>query len=153
MLTPDFTGSFEERMTQLIPILGDKKDWTIIGSSFGGLMGTVVHLRTSEPGAEVDPARPRLDAAEPFALTLTRNLFPFQRSSSTGRWMMSCRLNPCARSRKDFHQSQLSSSWMMITACKKHLKNWIGKRSLAINIQTLESDQRFERPDLESETT
>jgi pimeloyl-ACP methyl ester carboxylesterase len=41
MLTPDFTGSFEERMEQLLPILGDKKDWTIIGSSFGGLMGTV----------------------------------------------------------------------------------------------------------------
>ena len=28
-------------MAQLAPILGDKKDWTIIGSSFGGLMGTV----------------------------------------------------------------------------------------------------------------
>jgi pimeloyl-ACP methyl ester carboxylesterase len=41
MLTPDFTGSFEERMEQLLPILGDKNDWTIIGSSFGGLMGTV----------------------------------------------------------------------------------------------------------------
>ncbi len=41
MLTPDFTGSFEERMEQLYPILGEKKDWAIIGSSFGGLMGTV----------------------------------------------------------------------------------------------------------------
>lgn len=41
MVTPDFTGSFEERMAQLAPILADKKDWTIIGSSFGGLMGTV----------------------------------------------------------------------------------------------------------------
>jgi pimeloyl-ACP methyl ester carboxylesterase len=41
MLTPDFTGSFEERMEQLLPILGDQKEWTIIGSSFGGLMGTV----------------------------------------------------------------------------------------------------------------
>jgi pimeloyl-ACP methyl ester carboxylesterase len=41
MLTPDFTGSFEERMKQLFPILSDKKEWTIIGSSFGGLMGTV----------------------------------------------------------------------------------------------------------------
>ena len=39
MLTPDFKGSFEERMNQLHPILGDKKDWTIIGSSYGGLMG------------------------------------------------------------------------------------------------------------------
>jgi pimeloyl-ACP methyl ester carboxylesterase len=28
-------------MKQLKPILGRKKNWTIIGSSFGGLMGTV----------------------------------------------------------------------------------------------------------------
>ena len=41
MLTPDFKGSFEERMTQLEPILAGKDDWTLIGSSFGGLMGTV----------------------------------------------------------------------------------------------------------------
>lgn len=41
MITPDFKGSFEERMKQLKPILGRKKNWTIIGSSFGGLMGTV----------------------------------------------------------------------------------------------------------------
>jgi pimeloyl-ACP methyl ester carboxylesterase len=41
MVTPDFTGEFEERMTQLKPILGRKKNWIIIGSSFGGLMGTV----------------------------------------------------------------------------------------------------------------
>ena len=44
MLTPDFTGSFEERMQQLAPILSDKKGWTIIGSSFGGLMGGVFTL-------------------------------------------------------------------------------------------------------------
>lgn len=41
MLTPDFKGSFEERMAQLDPILAGKEAWTIIGSSFGGLMGTV----------------------------------------------------------------------------------------------------------------
>jgi pimeloyl-ACP methyl ester carboxylesterase len=41
MVTPDFRGSFEERMKQLKPILGRKKNWVIIGSSFGGLMGTV----------------------------------------------------------------------------------------------------------------
>lgn len=44
MITPDFSGSFDERMSQLIPILGDEKDWTIIGSSFGGLMGGVFTL-------------------------------------------------------------------------------------------------------------
>jgi len=41
MVTPDFKGLFEERMIQLQPILANKNDWTIIGSSFGGLMGTV----------------------------------------------------------------------------------------------------------------
>ncbi|GAB4542980.1 MAG: hypothetical protein Fur002_14220 [Anaerolineales bacterium] len=41
MITPDFVGSFDERMSQLMPILGDEKGWTIIGSSFGGLMGAV----------------------------------------------------------------------------------------------------------------
>ncbi|MBI5296729.1 MAG: alpha/beta fold hydrolase [Chloroflexi bacterium] len=44
MLTPDFTGSFEERMAQLLPILGNENDWTILGSSFGGLMGGVFSL-------------------------------------------------------------------------------------------------------------
>ncbi len=39
--TPDFTGSLAERMAQLHPILGNKTDWTIIGSSFGGLMGAL----------------------------------------------------------------------------------------------------------------
>lgn len=41
MLTPDFKGEFEERMIQLESILANKSDWTIIGSSYGGLMGTV----------------------------------------------------------------------------------------------------------------
>jgi pimeloyl-ACP methyl ester carboxylesterase len=44
MLTPDFNGSFDERMSQLYSILSDKIDWTLIGSSFGGLMGTVFTL-------------------------------------------------------------------------------------------------------------
>lgn len=39
MLTPDFTGPFEQRMQQLYPILGKQSGWTIIGSSYGGLMG------------------------------------------------------------------------------------------------------------------
>lgn len=44
MLTPDFTGSFEERMAQLRGILADKTGWVLIGSSHGGLMGTVFTL-------------------------------------------------------------------------------------------------------------
>lgn len=41
LIVPDFTGPLEERMQALYPILGDKGDWTIIGSSFGGLMGAI----------------------------------------------------------------------------------------------------------------
>ena len=44
MLTPDFTGSFAERMAQLYSILSNKTDWTLIGSSYGGLMGTIFTL-------------------------------------------------------------------------------------------------------------
>ncbi len=44
MLTPDFKGSFDERMSQLYDILADKKEWVLIGSSYGGLMGTVFTL-------------------------------------------------------------------------------------------------------------
>lgn len=44
MLTPDFTGSFEERMIQLRDILADRGGWTLIGSSYGGLMATVFTL-------------------------------------------------------------------------------------------------------------
>ena len=41
MLIPDFTGSLEARMSKLHDLLGDDPDWTIIGSSFGGLMGAM----------------------------------------------------------------------------------------------------------------
>lgn len=41
MLTPDFSGTFEERMDQLYQLLGSQDNWTLIGSSYGGLMGTI----------------------------------------------------------------------------------------------------------------
>jgi len=41
ILTPDFSGSLDERMESLAGILVDKQDWTIIGSSFGGLMAAI----------------------------------------------------------------------------------------------------------------
>lgn len=41
MITPDFKGPFETRMEQLYSILGNQRNWTIIGSSYGGLMGVV----------------------------------------------------------------------------------------------------------------
>jgi len=41
MITPDFRGSLEERLVVLNSILGEETGWTIIGSSFGGLMGAL----------------------------------------------------------------------------------------------------------------
>jgi len=48
LITPDFTGSLEERMQQLYPILGDASNWTLVGSSFGGLMAAL--FATQHPG-------------------------------------------------------------------------------------------------------
>ena len=44
ILTPDFRGELFERMSELKKILKDSSDITIIGSSFGGLMGTLYTL-------------------------------------------------------------------------------------------------------------
>lgn len=41
ILTPDLHGDLNERMTQLNALLGDQTGWTIIGSSFGGLMAAL----------------------------------------------------------------------------------------------------------------
>ncbi|MDK1027941.1 MAG: YqiA/YcfP family alpha/beta fold hydrolase [Anaerolineae bacterium] len=41
IIVPDFSGSLDNRMKALYPILGDKPGWTIIGSSLGGLMGAI----------------------------------------------------------------------------------------------------------------
>ena len=41
IVIPDFRGSLAERMDMLHPILGDREIWTIVGSSFGGLMAAI----------------------------------------------------------------------------------------------------------------
>ncbi len=41
MIIPDFSGSLEQRMAQLAPIMATGDDWAMIGSSFGGLMATL----------------------------------------------------------------------------------------------------------------
>ncbi len=47
LIVPDFTGSIDERMQQLYPILGSASNWTLIGSSFGGLMAALFSTRHS----------------------------------------------------------------------------------------------------------
>ncbi len=41
ILTPDFDGELEQRMQALTPLLLQQDGWGIVGSSFGGLMGTL----------------------------------------------------------------------------------------------------------------
>ncbi len=41
IVTPDFDGNLNKRMTQLRAILGKKTGWTLIGSSLGGLMAAI----------------------------------------------------------------------------------------------------------------
>jgi len=45
LIVPDFTGSLDERMWQLYPILGNASNWTLIGSSYGGLMAALFSTR------------------------------------------------------------------------------------------------------------
>jgi pimeloyl-ACP methyl ester carboxylesterase len=41
LLIPDFIGGLPERMEQLETILGVESDWTLVGSSLGGLMAAL----------------------------------------------------------------------------------------------------------------
>lgn len=48
ILTPDFPGSVEQRMAQLNGILGEQRNWTMIGSSLGGLMAAMFTIQHPE---------------------------------------------------------------------------------------------------------
>ena len=45
LITPDFVGSLDERMQKLYPILNSASNWTLIGSSYGGLMAALFSTR------------------------------------------------------------------------------------------------------------
>jgi pimeloyl-ACP methyl ester carboxylesterase len=45
VLTPDFAGSLDERMASLESVLAEKEGWTLVGSSFGGLMAALYTCR------------------------------------------------------------------------------------------------------------
>ena len=48
MIVPDFIDPLEERMAKLKSILGDKDKIIIVGSSYGGLMGTIFTMENEE---------------------------------------------------------------------------------------------------------
>jgi pimeloyl-ACP methyl ester carboxylesterase len=41
LISPDFSGPLAIRIAQLEAIIGDQKNWTLIGSSLGGLMAAL----------------------------------------------------------------------------------------------------------------
>jgi pimeloyl-ACP methyl ester carboxylesterase len=41
IVIPDFSGSLNERMVELETVLSTDKNWVVVGSSFGGLMGVI----------------------------------------------------------------------------------------------------------------
>jgi pimeloyl-ACP methyl ester carboxylesterase len=51
MLTPNFPGSLDERMTKLRALLSGKGEVTLVGSSFGGLMASIFTME-NEPSVK-----------------------------------------------------------------------------------------------------
>jgi pimeloyl-ACP methyl ester carboxylesterase len=48
MIVPDFVGSLEQRMKKLKDVLNGKDHIVIVGSSYGGLMGTIFTIEHEE---------------------------------------------------------------------------------------------------------
>lgn len=48
MVISDFSGTLEERMEILTRLIGDRSDWIIVGSSFGGLMAALFALQNPQ---------------------------------------------------------------------------------------------------------
>jgi len=72
-LTPNFTpytpkipiiNLLKERMAQLIPIMKDKANWSIIASSFGALLGTLFTLKNPSKVSKLILLAPYLSCQE-----------------------------------------------------------------------------------------
>ncbi len=48
MMRPDFSGTLQERITQLYTLVGDAGDFIVVGSSFGGLMGACLAIENPD---------------------------------------------------------------------------------------------------------
>lgn len=90
MLTPDFIGSSDERMSLLYSTLSDQTNWTLIGSSFGRLMGaTFTHAHPAQVRMLISLARAlTLGPSEPFDTSFGRRIAPETHSHSN---------SPCPR--------------------------------------------------------
>ena len=64
MLRPNFDGSLRERMAQLHAIVKDYDELIIVGSSFGGLMGTCLSIDSPEKVKRLIMLAPALNFGE-----------------------------------------------------------------------------------------
>jgi predicted esterase len=66
ILTPDFSGPLLQRLKQLNKILKNEKNITIIGSSFGGLMGSIFNIQNEEKVSKLILLAPALNLYADF---------------------------------------------------------------------------------------
>jgi pimeloyl-ACP methyl ester carboxylesterase len=136
VLTPDFKGSFDEWMSQLYSILSDKTDWTLIGSSFGGLMGaTYTHDQPTQvrklillaPALTLGPFASRSDPSTGSG----RRLEPVSVRTIVVHGMLDTvvPLDLSARWYKNCLPTLNIMWWKMTTVCINRFKSWIGIRS------------------------
>ena len=81
MLVPDFSGSLQERMVTLNSLLTGKKDVTLIGSSFGGLMAAIFAIEHSRQTRNLILLAPALnfpDFDQYAAMTVTTPTLIYQ---------------------------------------------------------------------------
>ena len=64
MLTPDFKGNLSVRMGSLETILAGRENIVMVGSSFGGLMGTLYAMQKQETVARLILLAPALNFPE-----------------------------------------------------------------------------------------
>jgi len=65
MILPNFPGSLEERMEALERVLQGRSNIILVGSSFGGLMGTLFALDNEERVRRLVLLAPALNLVEP----------------------------------------------------------------------------------------
>jgi pimeloyl-ACP methyl ester carboxylesterase len=64
LISPDFTGPLAMRITQMESILKDQTDWTLIGSSLGGLMAALFTTRHPDQVRKLVLLAPALNLSE-----------------------------------------------------------------------------------------
>ena len=79
MITPNFSGGLPERMEKLGEILSDKTGIRLVGSSFGGLMGTIFAMENESRVEKLVLLAP--------AINLMAEIDQFQKEISIPVWI------------------------------------------------------------------